>query len=90
MKKYNFEWESIHWGLNTHLLGTEGPAEHERHSQLVYAKGQVPGRVSALLLDFVKMMVLNRSYIWGQVTAITGDTVSPQIIPSDGTDMELT
>lgn len=54
-------------------------------------KGQVVARgVCVLLPGFVKMLGLNRSYIWGQVTAITGDTASPQIIPGDENDTELT
>lgn len=92
MKKCNFKCESIHWGLNIHLLQMEGAAEPKAG-----ANWRFPGRERSsdgsscvLLLGFVKMPVLNRSYIWGQVTAITGDTASPQIIPRDGNDIELT
>lgn len=57
-----------------------GSGRLERSSQARYVH----------LLDFVKMMVFDRSYIWGQVTAITGDKERSQIILRDENDMKLT
>lgn len=90
MKKYNFQCEPIHGGLNIHLLQMEGAAEGEAGADWCLAGRERSGGRSALPRGFAKRPALKRSYIWGQVTAITGDAASPQIIPRNGNDTELT
>lgn len=91
MKNYNFPCEPIHWGLNIHLLGMEGGSKICRRSQLGSGRLERSALArDAQLLNFVKMMVFDRSYIWGQVTAITGDKECSQIILRDENDMKLT
>lgn len=43
MKKYNFQCESIHWGLNIHLLQMEGAVESKAEpiGTVQAGKGQV-------------------------------------------------
>lgn len=51
MKKYNFKWESIHWGLNTHLLEMEGAAAHLTPSPIGMCQG-VRGQVLAVCVYY--------------------------------------
>jgi hypothetical protein len=71
MKNYNVQCEPIHWGLTFicwEQWGQQKPSEPIGSGRM--ERSAPAGEV--WLSDFVKMMVFDRSYIWGQVTAITG------------------
>lgn len=71
MKNYNVQCEPIHWGLTficRERCGQRNPSEPIGSGRM--ERSAPAGEVR--LSDFVKMMVFDRSYIWGQVTAITG------------------
>lgn len=71
MKNYNFQCEPIRWGLASICWERRG----QRNPSEPIGKGRIERSAPARegpLSDFVKMMVFDRSYIGGQVTAITG------------------
>lgn len=71
MKNYNFQCEPIRWGLASICWEQRG----QRNPSEPIGKGRIERSAPARevpLSDFVKMMVFDRSYIGGQVTAITG------------------